>query len=182
MVVPYMQQGDLINLIIEGGRLTEDYTKIIMADMLNAVAYLAHNGIAHLDIKPDNILLADNWRPILFDFGLADHFASGNTLHGGSKGYTAPEVLQRSADFAKADVWSSGAVMYVCLYGERLFGDGDAPIHPDEYRELLECRLWREKEYPLAHDLLRRMLALDPSDRIDARTALQHRWLQFEDQ
>lgn len=178
MVVPYMPRGDLIDLIINNGPLSEDYTKVIMTDMLNAVAYLAHQGIAHLDIKPDNILISsDNGRPILFDFGLAARVGSGRIEECGSTGYKAPEVLQGSADFAKADVWSLGVTMYVCLYGELPFGECDAPRQVEHYREFLESRL-RGREYPLAHDLIRRMLAFDPNERIDASSALQHPWLQ----
>ena len=173
--LPYMESGDLLDLLDDCVCLCKEETKLIMTDLLRAVEYLAENGIAHLDIKPDNILIADNGRPLLFDFGLAEFVDTGQTAHGGTTGYAAPEVLQASSNVRKADVWSLGVVMYACLYGSLPFSEEEVLLGEDYCNWKLRTEVANDDD--LACDLLVKMLAFDPNKRISAEEALQHPWL-----
>ena len=183
ILLPTMERGDLLELLRNHGPLTETVTKFIIRALLDAVAYLARCHICHLDIKPDNILISDDGRPVLCDFGLAEFMGTGNTVHGGTKGYQAPEILQQSPNIQKADIWSVGVVLFMCLRAQHLFGD-KKPKHPPIVQPVYDCalegRLWEVKrDYPEAHSLLVKMLAFDPKKRITAREALRHKWLKI---
>lgn len=145
------------------------------------MAYLADYHICHLDIKPDNILISDDGRPTPCDFGLAEFMGTGETVHGGTEGYGAPESLQQSPNIQKADVWSLGVVMFVCLCAQHLFSDQKpnySSIVEPVYDWVLE--VWDVKrEYPEAHSLLIKMVAFDSRKRIPARQALRHQWLKI---
>jgi serine/threonine protein kinase len=68
LVFPYLKNGDLFNLI-QKNPLDEQTLRYYVESIINVIEYLHNNGFAHRDIKPDNILLDDNFNPILIDFG-----------------------------------------------------------------------------------------------------------------
>ena len=155
--LPYMESGDLFDLLDVRVCLSKEETKLIMTDLLRAVAYLAENGIAHLDIK-------------------AEFVDTGQTAHGGTKGYVAPEVLQASSNVRKADVWSLGVVMYACLYGSLPFSEEEVLLGEDYCNWKLQTEVANDDD--LACDLIVKMLAFDPNNRISAEEALQHPWIR----
>ena len=138
-IYDYFQQSHYLCLIIEycpGGSLLPPTNKKINHELLlkyipqlvSALAYIHSQHIAHLDIKPANILI-DAWkRPKLADFGLAS-FCDPNgklTNFRGSFIYTAPELFSRAPyDPFKADIWSFGVTIYVLATGQLPFAAKD---------------------------------------------------------
>jgi thiol-disulfide isomerase/thioredoxin len=127
--------------LIEGGTLGDqsencqsDLRKAarIMIDVAGAVHYAHQRGILHRDLKPGNILLDDQGRPHVTDFGLAKHLGTpaGNTQSGaivGTPGYIAPEQAAGRKDLTIAcDVYSLGAVLYDLITGQPPFEAGSA--------------------------------------------------------
>ena len=107
----------------------------ITVGILRGLSYLHKNDIAHLDVKPDNILLTADGQPKLADFGLAlrtrDEDGQLQSLKGirGSLPYLAPEVLARDKHnyMTAIDAWAVGVLMYTILTGGKLpFGNKSA--------------------------------------------------------
>lgn len=103
----------------------------VMRELAQALAHAHSQGVIHRDIKPANILLDDQGRPCLSDFGvskLLNQLTIGETLAGyWSYGYASPEQQAgQTADF-KSDIYSLGAVFYQMLSGQQPPEEGPRP-------------------------------------------------------
>lgn len=112
-----------------GGVLPESKVLEIITPVLDALALMHSASITHLDMKPDNILLATDpltgqLRPVIIDFGLSKHYdAQGRptstiNMAGCSEGYSPVEQYVGLNEFSpRADVYSVAATMYFMLTG-----------------------------------------------------------------
>ncbi|XP_027290000.1 sperm motility kinase-like [Cricetulus griseus] len=118
MVLEHAARGDLVSYIGRVGRLQEEQARHIFTQLVCAVHYCHDNGIAHRDIKLDNILLDDKGSIKLCDFGLATRITLGQGTKGfcGTLEYCAPELFSGKEYDAKAvDIWSLGVVLYTTV-------------------------------------------------------------------
>ncbi|KAI9217249.1 Mst3 kinase in complex with Mnadp [Blastocladiella britannica] len=119
-VVMDFAKGGSIRDILKSGTIHERYTVVIAREVVLALCYLHKTGIIHRDIKAANILLTEEGKVKLCDFGVAGQF-SMNTLkrHSfvGTPYWMAPEVMRRVQYDYKADVWSLGITIYEIATG-----------------------------------------------------------------
>ncbi len=98
------------------------------AQVADALAYLHSQGICHLDLKPSNVLLANDGRPMLLDFNLSSKASQNLRRIGGTLPYMAPEQVQAMIDEDggavdwRADVFSVGVMLFEILTGVSPFG------------------------------------------------------------
>ncbi|KAK6529700.1 hypothetical protein TWF281_008862 [Arthrobotrys megalospora] len=186
LILELASEGELFNLIIEKGKLSEDETRKVFLQLLGGLKYLHERNIVHRDIKPENILLTDkNLTCKLADFGLAKIIGedSFTTSLCGTPSYVAPEILMpsRNRKYSKAvDIWSLGVVLYICLCGFPPFSDELAP--PNLRDQIKEGRFDYPSPYwdsvgDAALDLIDRMLTVDADERITVEEALEHPWV-----
>ena len=160
--------------------LSEDAGRELARQMLSALAFLHGNGIAHRDVKPENILLVDG-KYVLSDFGFAAMVGNGHCTEWlGSPHYSAPEIYRRRPYGEKVDIWSLGITLFVAMTGRM-------PYCSRAYRCIARevmCGLPQLKKSNAmkhlsaeAQDLLRRMLIVSPALRISAEEALRHDWI-----
>lgn len=132
-VMEYLEGESLRSYVRSRGKLTEAETLDLLRPVMEAVDYLHEQRMTHLDIKPDNIMLAREedasgnavMRPVLIDFGLSKHYdASGhatstvNTL-GCSDGYAPLEQYAGITTFSpSADIYALAATVLFCLTGK----------------------------------------------------------------
>lgn len=124
-VMEYLGNTSLLQYVHDnGGCLSEENTIKIIKTVCDAVNHLHSNGILHLDIKPDNIMMF-NGKPFLIDFGQAMFFkngkAKGNCQIGGyTPGFSSAELRNGSVTtFRKdLDIYSVAATLYYMLTGE----------------------------------------------------------------
>ncbi|XP_053674640.1 testis-specific serine/threonine-protein kinase 3-like [Anopheles nili] len=118
----YAEMGDMLSFVIDHGPLGEPQSRIWFRQLALAVQYLHESGIAHRDLKCENILLSANFNVKLSDFGFARYIHENNqqvqlsTTFCGSFDYSAPELLKGKPYNPKAsDVWALGVVLYMQL-------------------------------------------------------------------
>lgn len=101
----YLEKGSLYDNIEE---LTYSDKLSIFKEICRIIAHLHKNKTVHRDIKPQNILLTDDLKPKLADFGLTRENEAKQTFTiGGTEGYIAPEVIRREKTI-KSDVYALG--------------------------------------------------------------------------
>ena len=186
-----MSGGELFDYVIEKGTLSEDEASTIVRSLCSAVAYMHQQNIIHRDIKPENLLLASKGQQFqvkIIDFGLAKVIPDAGSAVSflGTKGYLAPEMLQRARYGKSIDVWAVGCVVFVLLCGCLPFGnessiiedtpDGDA-VSAAKRRFALRFPSWASNLSDSAKDLLQRLLDVDPKTRITAEDACKHPWV-----
>jgi len=98
----------------------------VVEKIARAVQAAHEAGVVHRDLKPGNVLLAEDGSPRVTDFGLAKRTAGGGQTQTGAvigtPSYMAPEQAQGKKDVGPAaDVWSLGALLYECLAGRPPF-------------------------------------------------------------
>ncbi|KAJ1409430.1 Serine/threonine-protein kinase, active site [Sesbania bispinosa] len=181
MVLDLCYESDFHNRV-----MSESEAASVMFQLMQAVAHCHRLGVAHRDIKPDNILFDEENRLKLADLGSAEVFKEGELMSGvvGTPHYVAPEVLAGREYNEKVDVWSAGVVLYGMLAGFLPFR-GDSPV------EIFEAVLRANLRFPsrafcsvspAAKDLLRRMLCKDVSRRFSAEQLLRHPWFSMAQQ
>ncbi|KAI7748902.1 hypothetical protein M8C21_006315 [Ambrosia artemisiifolia] len=131
IVLEYMPQGTLGRFLFkweqEGLKPLEWKQRLIIAlDVARGVEYLhglAHNSFIHRDLKPSNILLGDDMRAKVADFGLVRPAPSGECSYAsrvaGTFGYFAPEYAGMGQVTTKIDVYSFGVILMELITGQR---------------------------------------------------------------
>jgi Protein kinase domain/Carbohydrate binding module (family 6) len=122
IVLEYVPSRSLHQVMTEDGPLPVDRVAQIGLAVLAALRAAHQAGVVHRDVKPGNVLLADDGRVVLTDFGLAvfDGGDGSMTRPGtvlGSPQYIAPERARGSHSGPEADLWSLGATLYAAVEG-----------------------------------------------------------------
>ncbi len=165
----------------QGGRRWNAPTRALTAALLDAVSALHDAGLAHNDLKPDDLFVtvdaAGTWRVTLIDLGLAAPPGRGGP--GGTVAYAAPERLDGTPGTVRSDLWSLGAIVYELLAGTRAY-PSDHPVdarlerrHPiaRSPRDAAQ-RAWRELP-PEVQSALAAALDPDPRHRPRSVAALK---------
>ncbi|HWC78559.1 MAG TPA: protein kinase [Pseudonocardiaceae bacterium] len=126
LVMEYLPARSLASLLVERSALAPAEAAGIGAQVAEALAAAHQAGIVHRDVKPDNVLLAEDGSVRITDFGISravgDGSLTGPGIVVGTPAYLAPEVAGgRVADYA-ADVYSLGSTLYEAVEGEPPFG------------------------------------------------------------
>jgi eukaryotic-like serine/threonine-protein kinase len=117
--VPGKSLGEFLRL---SGALPPVKAISILRPILDAVAYAHGQGIIHRDLKPSNILLDDNGRPRVMDFGIAarvDASSDPADRITGSPAYMAPEYILRREISERSDIFAAGLILFEMLTGRR---------------------------------------------------------------
>ncbi len=130
LVMEYLPGMTLRDLLNDYGTLTIEQSLDITRAVLQALSVAHREGILHRDVKPENVILVNDGRIKIGDFGLArpvnNATDTGKSLLG-TVAYIAPELLTRSQADNRSDLYSVGIMLYEMLTGAQPF-TGETPM------------------------------------------------------
>lgn len=160
-------------------RVDELRGKRIFSQIISALSYIHKKNICHRDIKMENIIIDDCLNIKLIDFGFGIHFKSSDSklnLFCGTPNYMPPEIIKKVEYYGPpADMWSAGIVLFNLLCGT-------FPFKGQNEKELFNKICNGTFQIPnsvsvSAHNMLQKLLCLNPKKRITAENALKHEWI-----
>ncbi|MFJ6070095.1 serine/threonine-protein kinase [Streptomyces sp. NPDC093065] len=172
MVMELVDGGSLADRVLGSGPVDAVEAARIGVALLDALDTAHASGILHRDVKPSNVLLAEDGRVVLTDFGVAQVAGSTTLTENGSfvgsPEYTAPERMSGAGTGPESDLWSLGVLLCAVL-------SGASPFHRDSLGGVLHAVVTEEIRPPAqAGPLLpvvRGLLERDPRQRLDAASA-----------
>ncbi|KAL9539483.1 hypothetical protein MBANPS3_010231 [Mucor bainieri] len=187
LVLEYVPGGELFDFVFSNKMIDEKKTRFIFWQLLTGLKASNLNHWSRLDLKPENVLLADKetLQIKITDFGLAKTEQRDQAFGSqcGTPYYVAPEILNSSDNRAydkKCDLWSLGVMLYICLCGYPPFSEENAPpsmkaqIQMGKY-DFSACYWDRVSEQ--AKSLIKELLTVDPAKRITIEEAQTHDWM-----
>lgn len=133
LVMELVEGSTLRDLLHQSGSFSTDQAMRFITPILSALAAAHQLGIIHRDIKPENILISNDGRIKVADFGLARNTSLAQTMTAessvvlGSVSYLSPEQVQRGIADARSDVYAIGILLFEMLLGRKPY-DGETPI------------------------------------------------------
>lgn len=186
LVLEFIPGGELFDQIVERGSYSEHDAAALVRQILEGIDYMHKHGVVHRDLKPENLLCSNTSAATassikIADFGLSKDLETGNLQTScGTPSYVAPEVLMGGQYDSEVDIWSIGVITYVLLCGF-------TPFYGDNQRQLFERILHAQFDFPspewdditpAAKDFVKKMLVVNPAQRLTASQALAHQWIQ----
>jgi len=162
---------------------TETEARSIITQILNGLHHIHSNKIAHRDVKLENVLIDNRGRVFVIDLGLCAFIEENKMCRDwcGSDNYLAPEIVRRIPyNGFKADVFSTGVVLFALLFGvfpfENLRVNGVQSLRPLKARFPSDVKVSSS-----AKELLLKMLEDDAEKRYTVADVLKHEWIVGED-
>ncbi len=130
LVMEFVPKGSLRDILEKTPTLTVQRALYISLDLADALTRAHRLSILHRDIKPDNVLIAEDGTPRLTDFGMArmsgtPHITQDDAIVG-TLAYMSPETFHGEDVDERSDIWAFGVMLYEMLAGKRPF-DHDQP-------------------------------------------------------
>ncbi|KXJ78636.1 hypothetical protein RP20_CCG003981, partial [Aedes albopictus] len=201
IVLELLGGGELLHRINKSSSFTDSQARHYFRQMVQAVAFMHQKGMAHCDLKPENVLFEGpgSEHLKLIDFSFAKCIENNNCLErspiAGTLGYSAPEVFEgRSYALESSDLWSLGVILYTMLCGQAPFTPRQFFGHTNLASSAKQMEIIMDKirrgSFDLAasawdcvseeaKDLVRRLLTVDPDRRITMEQLLVHEWLDL---
>ncbi len=193
LVLEYAENCELFDYIYFAKKgLGEYIAKGYFKQLLLGLQACHKAGVAHRDLKTENLMLTDKWQLKIADFGYATSIEGKNeagllSTFLGTLSYAAPEIISKKFyKAAPSDVFSCGVILYVMVTGGIPFGKAgvqDAYFRhfvrkdPDGYWKIIEPKLniQLSKEFK---SLLNSIFTYDPDKRATIDEIFEHEWLK----
>jgi len=185
--------GELFDEITRRGNYTEKDASLVVIQILKGVAHMHQKGIAHCDLKPDNLLFHADGVLKIIDFGMAKRIPRSRFLKRmcGTPYYTAPEII-KGQYHKSADCWAIGVIMFVMLFGyppfyvdPQKYGNRENDMIYKQIRKgfVPKVKLGYGRHFPSTidtseegKDLIKHLLRKDVAARLTAVEAIDHKW------
>ena len=188
------KKGELFNYILYPKKgFSESQTRYIFTEILKGVKSIHDNGIIHLDLKIENIMIDEFYNVKISDFG----FSIDNTnkelinIFQGSEKYKAPEIILKKPFIGfYADVFSLGVILFLILTGNYPFKSARKydicytniiKGKIDHYWFLVKKKIFEDNDDNLPseefRDLFIKMIQFEPNNRISIDDIFTHPWM-----
>ena len=174
IVMEYVQGKTLKSLVKKRGALTLPEVIDIMSQLSSAIMCAHDSYIIHRDIKPQNVMILDDGRVKIMDFGIAmalnsNELTQTNSVMG-SVHYLPPEQANGSGSTIKSDIYSLGILMYELLTGKVPFkGDNAVEIAIKQMKEPIPSICKQNPDIPQSvENIVLRACAKNPKNRYDS--------------
>jgi len=187
LILEYVEGIELFNLIDSANPFTEEETKKIIYKLILILKFIHSKNIIHRDLKPENIMISnkhDTESIKIVDLGLATFINKDEKLSKacGTPGYVAPEILNYEGYDQKADIFSLGVICFAFLTWTPLF-KGNSILEILKENKLCQIDYSNKRLQNIsvhALNFLTNTLERNPSKRISAKEAENHRWFKSE--
>ena len=181
LIMQIASKGQLYSMIKRLKRLDQRTAAQYMREVISAIKYLHTRNppIIHRDIKPENILLDQEGRCKLADFGWSNFEEGGKfrDTYCGTPEYLAPEMITKSGHNESVDIWALGVLIFEMLTGRTPFNFTGDRIQLFNNIKTLRI-VWTDDFPQLAKDLVGRILRLNPKDRLTLDEIINHQWFR----
>lgn len=168
IVMELVEGRSLAEVVRDDGPLTPRRAAEVGMAVLDVLRAAHSEGILHRDVKPSNVLMSDDGRVVLTDFGIAqvegDPSVTSTGMLVGAPSYISPERARGHKPGPPADMWSLGGLLYACVEGVPPYDKGSAiatltavmtePVEPPKSAGVLE-------------EVIYGLLVKDPAGRLD---------------
>jgi len=184
LIMEFAEGGDLQSVLDADIVPFETYVVNFLKQVLKALVHMHSRNIAHLDIKPQNLVMMGEFPDCevkLVDFEISRYIDPERDIVDflGTPDYVAPEILCLDPITTKTDMWSVGVLSYVLLSGFLPF---DGTSDQQTFIEILRAEITFPE--PLfgdvsddAIDFIEKLLIREPENRMSAQECLEHRWM-----
>lgn len=140
LITEFASHGNFYELIMQKAFTSEKLIRTFFHQLISGLEYMHSRGYAHLDIKLDNLLLGDDFQLKIIDFDQSQPLTDPCLKHKGTPYYRPNEVIKRKCkNFAAADVYAAGVVLFAMKHGEFPFSEtsDERGVHLDHVEEFI---------------------------------------------
>ncbi len=192
LLTELVNNGDFFELVTSGCLSTETIIRTYFHQLIKGLEYSHSQGVAHLDLKLENLMAGSDYTLKIIDFDQAQPITDIEISSAGSTGYRAPEVQDGTcSNMSAADIYSAGIVLYAFFAQEFPFVEMEDPSFTDPrcYGTFVKnnARFWRKKaegkknlEFfsPEFIELINGMLHINPQKRFKIKDIKNSKWFQ----
>eukprot|EP01138_Halocafeteria_seosinensis_P013507 gb/GECG01013795.1/.p1 GENE.gb/GECG01013795.1/~~gb/GECG01013795.1/.p1 ORF type:complete len:490 (+),score=62.73 gb/GECG01013795.1/:1-1470(+) len=183
----FLQYGEILQFMQYSGPFDEPFARYFFRQLVEAVIVCHKEGVAHRDIKPNNILVGNDLSTVLLaDFGFASFGMSALQTRCGTRLFMAPEIPDGNYSGEKADIWSLGCTLFFLVTGntpcpfdqsEQIRNERFEELKNEEYELFWEWHSQYTTVTTYFQDLIENMLKVDPAKRYSMKEIAECEWL-----
>ena len=179
LIMEHVDGASLADLLDAYAPLDADEAAAVLGPIADALLFAHDNGVLHLDLKPDNVLITRDGLVKVGDFGVASLTnAAGQAISaGGTLGYMPPEQLRGETVDARTDMWAYAALAFEVLTGAIPFASDtiEGALFKAERTGVPAPGEFEPALPPEIDEILMAALSAEPADRPDARRGPRQR-------
>lgn len=190
-IMEFAPYGDFFDLVMNYGKIMDEkLVRSYFKQLIEGLEYLHCNGVSHLDLKLENILIGDEFTLKIADFDLSHFAGDAKIISRGTKFYRAPELIQSKVKDPKlADIYAAGIVLFTFKTQGILPHAENSSVHGVDFSLLLHsndprfwtehCKIQGRQESFFDEDFKELFLAMtqpNPENRATIETIKKSKW------